>query len=72
MAVEVFIKSQLGPIPATCPCCGKPDDFTIAIRPRLTAYNDDHLNYLTSCAECYKMDYEYYAERWEEYWSGCL
>jgi len=54
-----------------CVCCGKtgPD---VKRRHRNTQYVDEESNYLTACRECQDMDDEYFAERWAEYYSGCL
>lgn len=34
-----------------------------------TAYADEELNYATLCAEHHAENDEYWAERWDEYWS---
>jgi len=54
-----------------CDCCGNMR-FTVEKRQRNTSYNDETMNELISCVECWAQDYEYYAERWAEYYNGCL
>lgn len=54
-----------------CPCCGEIKE-DVKRRRRNTAYVNDENNFLTACRECQDRDDEYYAERWEEYYSGRL
>lgn len=54
-----------------CPCC-KQKMYSVDKRRLNTSYDHDKSNYLTSCLYCYADVYEYYAERWEEYYSGRL
>jgi len=37
-----------------------------------TAYEDDEANFNTTCEECYELRQEYWAERWQEYYRGCM
>lgn len=54
-----------------CQCClGM--KYTIERRRMNTQYNDDESNFIESCIECYAESVEYYAERWAEYYSGCM
>ena len=41
-------------------------------RRQLTAYVNDKLNFAVLCDECQKEANEYWQERWDEYYSGCL
>lgn len=52
-----------------CPCCEEMS-YSIERRRRNTSYEDDESNYLTSCLHCYAQDFEYYAERWEDYYAS--
>lgn len=54
-----------------CPCCEKML-YSVERRRLNTQYENDSQNYVTSCLYCYADQYEYYAERWEEYYSGLL
>jgi len=54
-----------------CPCC-LDMRYTVEKRRLNTQYGDDESNWLKSCIECYAERVEYYAERWAEYYSGCL
>lgn len=38
-----------------------------------TAYVDDHMNWSEPCCdECFAEQYNYWQERWEDYWDGLL
>jgi len=37
-----------------------------------TAYVNDESNFTLSCEPCYDKTISYYAEMWDEYWSGRL
>lgn len=52
-----------------CPCC-EVKSTTVERRGRNTCYLEDELNYLVSCLLCWMRDWDYYAERWAEYWSS--
>lgn len=49
-------------------CVEKPGTY----RAQMTAYTEDHLNYGTFCEQCQKEVDEYWQERWDEYWKGCM
>ncbi len=54
-----------------CPYCQKFHlPWTIKKRRLNTMYADDEQNYMTSCVHAYKEVYEYYEERWNDYYSG--
>lgn len=57
-----------------CPYCKKFHWFRIGIKRRKlnTAYQEKERNYMTSCLPAYKETFEYYKERWEDYYSGLL
>lgn len=61
-----------GPIPATCPQCGKPDDGTVRIWWQNTAYVEEIFNYLTCCETCLEENNANWQELWDEYYSGLL
>ncbi len=52
-----------------CPCCER-YSATVESRRRNTSYDDDRLNNLYSCQECYDKDYEHYADLWKDYYSS--
>lgn len=54
----------------TCPNCAR--ERIIRKRRLNTAYTHDEDNWVECCSDCYQMMYEYYEERWEEYYSMCL
>ena len=54
-----------------CPGCEQMKT-TVERRRRNTAYADDASNFLTVCRECQDEDDAYYAERWADYYAGCL
>ena len=54
-----------------CKCCNRIKS-SIEKRARNTAYVDDKSNYSKICEDCAKRDYEYFAELWADYYSGCL
>lgn len=47
----------------------KPD---VHKRRQHTSYDDDELNFATLCDICQKEQDEYWQERWDEYYRGCL
>lgn len=57
--------------PEKCHFCDK-QSYTVERRRLNTQYVDDASNWLTSCAACYADQEEYYAERWAEYYNGCM
>lgn len=63
-----FATLVVAPVLLLCPCCGRLSP-SVEKRSRNTCYLDDDLNYLVSCLECFQMDWDYYQERWEDYWS---
>lgn len=52
-----------------CHCCGR-WRTDVTRRRRNTAFCEeyDEMNYLTSCKECFDEDWDYYAERWNEFY----
>lgn len=54
-----------------CPSCGKYLRFP-KIRLQNTAYEREWSNYDLSCIDCYQEYEEYWAERWNDYYSSCL
>jgi len=56
---------------AECQECGK-TGADVQRRHQNTAYVDEESNYATLCADCQKDADEYLAERWAEYYAGCL
>lgn len=61
----------MGEMIGKCKYCNK-IKWSIKKRERNTAYVDTKANYLKACKDCQKRDDEYFAERWAEYYSGCL
>ena len=62
---------KLCEIQKKCPCCDK-YKRSIERRRLNTSYVDDESNFLTSCLHCYADAFEDYAERWADYYSGCM
>jgi hypothetical protein len=60
-----------GYYPERCPCCGL-WSHDVELRRMNTQYVDENSNYLTSCLPCFKESEEYWAERWNEYYAGCV
>jgi hypothetical protein len=54
-----------------CPLCGG-WERTVAKRRRLSSYNDDASNWLTSCKDCFDEDTYILQGQWDDYYSGCL
>jgi predicted oxidoreductase len=54
-----------------CPCCLQVV-ATIETRRMNTRYEDENSNWITSCLECFLESEDYWKERWDEYYSGCL
>lgn len=55
--------------------CGGPCKhfgFDVKWRRKNTAYVDDKSNWMCSCSECYQETYDYYEERWSDYYSSRL
>lgn len=57
--------------PEICPCCGELK-FTVERRRMNTSYVNEDSNYETCCLECHDGHEEYWRERWEEYYAGCM
>jgi len=57
-------------LPKRCKC-GR-WSWSIRRRRLNTAYVDEERNYMYSCRECYEEAYEYYAERWADYYANCM
>jgi hypothetical protein len=55
-----------------CPGCGEWFNRDIKVRRRNTQYCDEESNYLLSRHDCYTEDSDYWAMRWEDYYSGLL
>jgi hypothetical protein len=66
---DLFLSTAEAP---RCPCCGRPNDGTVAIRRENTAYCDDVNNWLISCRTCFDERAEHWAEQWEDYYSMAL
>jgi hypothetical protein len=54
-----------------CPCCLR-HSITVGRRSTRTAYYDESMNWETSCIDCYEEHDDYWLERWQEYYAGCL
>lgn len=52
-----------------CPCCERMM-YSVCRRRLNTSYEEEESNYLNSCLYCFADQYEYYAERWDEYYQG--
>jgi len=65
---EIVFGSGLG---FWCPFCATCVD-SVELRRRNTAYVDDELNWLIACEECHQADFDYYAERWADYYQGLM
>lgn len=57
--------------PTRCPCCGRYLE-DVENRRLNTAYESEESNWILSCRECYDEAVAYYAEMWDEYYSGRL
>lgn len=57
-------------VTGACNFCGSYNQ--VQKRRMNTAYNDDKMNWETSCVACYEDHQDVWRERWAEYWSGCL
>lgn len=55
-----------------CPWCERYFRYGVKTVRRNTAYVSDAANWITACKECREDDYEYYAELWNDYYSGLL
>lgn len=55
-----------------CPCCGEWFKRNVKSHRRITQYVDNESNYLTACPDCRLDDDDYWAMRWEDYYSGLL
>ena len=54
-----------------CPCCNRQVN-TLAKRLMNTQYANPEDNYIYSCKECWEKSEDYWKERWEEYYNGCM
>ena len=54
-----------------CQRCGKHGD-DVQRRRQNTKYVDDERNYAVLCPACQDEEDDYWAERWAEYYAGCL
>lgn len=52
-----------------CDRCG---DCGAERQRRNTAYINDEYNFVTLCPDCMEIEREYWEERWEEYYHGCM
>lgn len=57
--------------PTQCLLC---ENFTHDVENRRTnsAYVDDKQNFIKCCLSCFDRVQDEYAERWRDYYSGCL
>ena len=55
-----------------CPWCERYFRHRVITTRRNTAYVDVASNWMTGCKECRKEDDEYFAELWNDYYSGLL
>ena len=55
-----------------CPCCERYFRYNIKTHRRNTAYCEESKNWLTACKECIEEDRYYFAELWNDYYSGIL
>lgn len=55
-----------------CPHCECESD-TVERRRQNTSYvDDDELNYITCCLECFERVQEYWADMWDMYWKDVM
>ena len=54
-----------------CPGCGRWFKYPRR-RRQSTQYHDEESNYVTCCSDCFEEVEEYWAELWDEYYSGRL
>lgn len=54
-----------------CPYCYT-HSITVGKRPTRTAYHEEHLNWETSCIDCWEEHDEYWQGMWDDYYAGCL
>ena len=54
-----------------CPHC-KRKVRGVKRRRRNTQYEKDDDNFVTTCLRCFHEEEAYWAERWAEYYSGCM
>lgn len=55
-----------------CPWCERYFRYRVRTVHRNTAYVEQSKNWITACESCREDDYEYYAELWNDYYSGLL
>ena len=55
-----------------CPYCEKFFDYSQKRRRLNTAYADEKLNYVVCCEAQYREIFDYYEERWRDYYSSCM
>ena len=52
-----------------CPCCRELVD-DLEFRRRHTYYANEEANLIVACAECQRVDADYWADMWRDYWSA--
>ena len=55
-----------------CPYCGRWFRFGVKLRRQNTAYYKEEDNWIAACPDCFDEIEEYWAERWQEYYSSIL
>lgn len=53
-----------------CPNCGRAGE--IVRRQLNTMYQREASNFMVSCAPCYQEAFDYYEERWADYYAGLM
>jgi hypothetical protein len=54
-----------------CPCCDRLDQ-TVRVRRRNSSYVNDTLNWLHSCASCFREDFEHFGDLWSDYYANVM
>ena len=54
-----------------CQGCGK-ESIDVKRRRQNTLYVDNEMNYVNLCKDCQQENDEYWTERWNDYYNGCL
>lgn len=55
-----------------CPVCGRWFRFDIKRRRQNTQYEDEDLNFVTTCEDCFEEIQSYWDELWDWYYSTRL
>jgi len=67
-ASACFVVFMVHPVPR----CGCGSTYRVMTRRRMTSYADDSMNFTTGCEACFDDEQAYWAERWDEYYAGCM